>query len=140
MVAQLRRRKRIIEYDSQRLGHPPAPHSHTMVQPCLQPPSLPQSPHSQRLSVGSSTASGCSLPSPAGNVLLEEFSAGWSGGLAVFSMEVPCGWAVLDQALLGFRGSRFLQHRGGKVGLVLDPWLWQWAGMSLSQALCLERC
>lgn len=65
---------------------------------CIQPVSLPCSPRPRQLSAGSSTALGCSLPSFAGNVLLKCFfpKLGLMGWLAVFSIEVPRGWAVPD--------------------------------------------
>lgn len=97
------------------------PHTAWLEQDCVQPhhgTALPPAPVSAPLSpfpeafhrFQHSIRLFPPLSSPAGNVLLKEFSPGWSGGLAVFSVEVPCGWAVLDQALLGFRGTRFLEH------------------------------
>lgn len=85
------------------------PHRGTALSPAHSPAC---SPHSQRLSAGSSTAPGCALPSPAGNVLLKGFPRlEWWAGCALHGG--ADGWAG-SWALLGFRG--FWSTEGIKCG------------------------
>lgn len=97
---QLRRRRKITEGVSQCLGHPPAGLSMARAGP--RPATPRHSPASSLCPCPAlpvpSAASGCSLPSLAGNGLLKSFfpKLGVVGWLAVFSVEVPHSRAVPD--------------------------------------------